>query len=143
MGETKSLETEMMELRADIELLKGQLAATKRLVIWCAVAGAVVSILSKLLISAPASPPIQPPASNTVSGGSVTIGAAKPESQRVFLTVSEVAEREQVSERTITDWISKGAIHPRPERDGRPWRIAADYRILPQSAAIAETKTTP
>lgn len=133
----------MMELRADIESLKAAINSTRRLVMICTAIGCVVSILSKLLISVPVTAPVQPPASNTVSGGSVTIGAAKPESQRVFLTVSEVAEREQVSERTITDWISKGAIHPRPERDGRPWRIAADYRILPQSAAIAETKTTP
>lgn len=139
----KEYEAEMIAIRQDLEAVKASLASTKRLVIWCAVAGAVVSILSKLLISVPVTVPIQPPASNTVSGGSVTIGAAKPESQRVFLTVAEVAGREQVSERTITDWISKGAIHPRPERDGRPWRIAADYRILPQSAAIAETKTTP
>ena len=139
----KEHEAEMIALRQDLEAVKAALASTKRLVIWCAVAGAAVSILSKLLIPVPVTAPIQPPASNTVSGGSVTIGAAKPESQRVFLTVSEVAEREQVSERTITDWIGKGVIHPRPERDGRPWRIAADYRILPQSAAIAETKTTP
>ena len=136
-------EAKMTALRQDIEALKVSLASTKRLVVWCAVAGYVINILSKLLIPVPVTAPIQPPAGNTVSGGSVTIGAAKPESQRVFLTVSEVAEREQVSERTITDWISKGVIHPRPERDGRPWGIAADYRILPQSAAIAETKATP
>ena len=108
----------------------------------CTAIGCTVSVLSKLLIPAPVATPIQPPAGNTVSGGSVTIGSAKPESQRVFLTVSEVAERERVSERTVTDWIGKGVIQPRPERDGRPWRIAVDYRILPQSAAIAETKNT-
>ena len=142
-------QTEMTALRAEFESSKAawsaELASTKRLVVWCAIGGALVSILSKVLIPAPgSSAPIHaPPAPSTIETGNVTIGEVKPESRKVYLTTGEVAEAERISDRQVVQLISTGRIHPQPERSGRAWRIAADYRILPQTAAVTATTETP
>lgn len=61
---------------------------------------------------------------------------------RDWLTVKEVAAKEGESERTITDWIAAGTIAPMPVKDGREFHIAADYRVLPLSAANSRMTTT-
>lgn len=72
---------------------------------------------------------------------SVQIGnASKEKPQREFLNSDEVGEREGVSSRTVTSWIEQGRIHPQPTRQGRAWTIAADYRLLPITAELTETK---
>lgn len=58
-------------------------------------------------------------------------------SARTYLTTAEVAKREQVSERTVTDWITAGRLVPPPTKEGKEWRISAQYRIPPQTAAIS------
>jgi hypothetical protein len=79
---------------------------------------------------------------NTPSNlNSVQIGNANEKKpQREFLNSDEVGEREGVSSRTVTSWIEQGRIYPQPTRQGRAWTIAADYRILPQTAELTETK---
>jgi hypothetical protein len=72
---------------------------------------------------------------------SVQIGnASKEKPQREFLNSDEVGEREGVSSRTVTSWIEQGRIYPQPTRQGRAWTIAADYRLLPITAELTETK---
>ena len=73
---------------------------------------------------------------------SVNVGQAGKEmakSGREYLTVAEVALRENVAERTITDWIAKGRIEPLPMKKGKEYTIAAEYRVLPQDAACCGT----
>ena len=53
---------------------------------------------------------------------------------RTYLTTADVAAKEQVSVREVVDMIAQGEITPPPEKSGREYRIAANYRILPQSA---------
>ena len=78
------------------------------------------------------------------SGGSnvtqsVNVGEATAEdnqlaTHRTYLTTADVAKREDISVREVTDMIAHGEITPPPAKDGREYRIAADYRILPQPA---------
>lgn len=73
----------------------------------------------------------------------ITSDAAKTadsKSGRTFLTTAEVAKREQVSERTVTDWIASGRIQPAPVKDGKEWQISAQYRIPPQISALSGTE---
>ncbi len=115
--------------------------ALKRNVMLVTIAGVIINIVIKLW-TAPALPvhaaPV-PQIPHTIETGNVTIGEAKPESRKVYLTTAEVAGKEKVSERQVVQLISTGRIHPQPERSGRAWRIAADYRILPQTAVVSET----
>ena len=84
---------------------------------------------------------IQMAMQNTRGSGvsqSVNVGQADKalaKTGREYLTVAEVAKREGVAERTITDWIAKGRIEPMPMKQGKEYTIAEKYRILPQDAA--------
>ena len=72
----------------------------------------------------------------SVSGNSVTIGSAGEKPQRDWLTSAEVAKREGVAARTVLFWIDRGEITPAPvKNESGDWRIAANYRRLPQIAA--------
>lgn len=72
-----------------------------------------------------------------ISSASINVGKAEnvAESGREYLTVQEVAEKEQKDERTILLWIEGGRIDPAPIKAGKSWSISADYRILPQVSA--------
>lgn len=125
----------MIALRADMQALK-------RNVMFVTIAGVIINIIIKLW-TAPVVPIHTTPAPSTIETGNVTIGEARPESRKVYLTSGEVAEAERISERQVVQLISTGRIRPQPERSGRAWRIAADYRILPQTAAVTATTETP
>lgn len=82
-----------------------------------------------------------PQAAPPTNTNSVQIGGTEqPKPQREYLDSDEVGEREGVSSRTVTSWIEQGRILPQPTRQGRAWVIAADYRILPQTAAETASK---
>jgi hypothetical protein len=124
------MENKISTMEAKIEELARDVRHSK----WIYVSGTILSLtLTALRFFIPL--PQQPaPAANT---NSVNIGDATPTTttQRDFLTVHEVAAREGLSARTITEYISAGRIDPPPTRNGtRPWAIAADYRILPLTA---------
>jgi hypothetical protein len=74
---------------------------------------------------------------SSVHGNNVQIGAGiSPENpQRDYLRTDEVAEREGVAPRTVLEWVYDGRISPPPIKTDRAWQFAADYRILPQTAA--------
>lgn len=125
---------EMTAIRNDIESLKAKMS----LLMWLSVASVIINLIIKLWAALPHNPPAVP--STTIEGGNVTVGSSeKPESRKVYLTTAEVAEAERISDRQVVQLISTGRIHPPPERSGRAWRIAADYRILPQTAAVSGT----
>lgn len=65
---------------------------------------------------------------------SVNVGAAETEmadSAKTWLTTRDVAEREGCDERTVLNYIARGQIVPMPEKDGKSWRIAENFRIIP------------
>lgn len=76
------------------------------------------------------------PTTNTAEGGSVRIGLNRPgeDSQKTYLTTREVADKEGVSQRTVTSWIQSKRIDPEPVQADRAWQISVDYRILPLTA---------
>ncbi len=57
------------------------------------------------------------------------------EAARSYLTTADVALREGIAERTVVEYINQGRISPAPEKTGKSWSIAAQYRILPPNAA--------
>jgi hypothetical protein len=69
------------------------------------------------------------------SDAAQAIGSLPTTSRRDYLLVSEVATREGKAERTIIEWIEAGRIQPAPTKNGKEWRISAEYRIPPQLAA--------
>ena len=84
-----------------------------------------------------------------INGASINVSKAIEDlaqtSGRKYLTVKEVAEREDKDERTITLWIEHGRIHPSPVKAGKAWTIAEDYRVLPQiteNSGIPEMNAT-
>lgn len=99
---------------------------------WLIIAGVIVGILN-LVISKPGTH--APSQSTSVITGDATDTTAELATRRTYLTTTDVAKREGVSIREVTDMIQSGEIAPPPVKDGREWRIAADYRILPQDAA--------
>lgn len=104
---------------------------------WVTAACSVVSLVLKFLPGHTGSSP-PAPAQQGANSNSVTIGAtgpdAEPESRRVYLTTADIAEREKMAERTVVKYINEGRIQPAPVRSSKGWQIAAEYRILPQSA---------
>jgi len=127
------MEADIIALREIVQDIPRQIKITKWLVIGCAIFNLILKFFP---IPAPIPYQHQIPPQSVGSNNAVQIGAnPKPESQRVFLTVKDVAEKEGVSERTVITAISQGRISPQPERDGRAWTIAADYRFLPITTA--------
>lgn len=73
----------------------------------------------------------------------ITSDASKLASQsaRAYLTTADVALREGIAERTVVEYINQGRISPAPEKTGKSWSIAAEYRILPPNAASSGIAT--
>ena len=116
------IEIELAHTNRTLESINGHIAK----IVWIILAAVLTAVLSLIMR------PI--PAATGGNNASVTVGAAEGalvKSQRDYLTVKEVAEREKVEERTITLWIENGRILPVPTKPGKSWAIAADYRILP------------
>ena len=134
MDRIPKMEAEIIALREIVQDIPKQIKITKWLVVGCAVFNLILKFFP---IPVPYQHPIPP--QSVGSNNAVQIGAnPKPESKRTFLTVKDVAERENVSEKTITTAISQGRIEPMPERNGRAWTISANYRFLPIMAAVSE-----
>jgi len=134
MDRIPKMEAEIIALREIVQDIPRQIRITKWIVIGCAAFNLILKLLSTPI---PYQHPIPP--QSVGSNNAVQIGAnPKPESKRTFLTVKDVAEKEGVSERTVISAISQGRISPQPERDGRAWTVAADYRFLPIMAAVSE-----
>ena len=121
--------------------------ATKQFILIChvvfSVIGMVLYVLVRLVLGPIAGLPPEsrnaaPPAPAQASGNTVTIGAldgpAAPESRKTYLSTADIAARENITERTVVKYISEGRLDPPPVKDGKAYRIAAEYRILPQSA---------
>ena len=70
---------------------------------------------------------------------SVNVGQSKPgdvqeASAKTWLTTKDVAERENITERTVINYIENGMIDPTPRKNGKAWEIAANFRIVPNDS---------
>ena len=70
---------------------------------------------------------------------SVNVGQSKPgevqeASAKTWLTTKDVAERENITERTVINYIENGMIDPTPRKNGKSWEIAEHFRIVPHDS---------
>lgn len=105
-------------------------------VTWLMITGIIVGILN-LVITRPGTH--APSQSTSVITGDATDLTSAPATHRTYLTTADVAAKEKVSVREVVDMIAQGEIEPPPEKAGREYRIAANYRILPHPAASCGT----
>lgn len=111
------------------ETTLANLDATLKRINWLMIGGIIVGLLNLVI-----RPIGTPPTSNLQS---VNLGQAREEAaltSRDYFTTADVAAREQVSERTVTEWINEGRLEPAPVKAGKAWAIAKTFRILPQGA---------
>ena len=137
LAQMAELKSEMTHLNRSVDGINANMAWIVRLLI----AGIVTALLALVL---------KPSESGDKNGNHISIGStavesleAKASDHRDWLTVQEVATREGVTDRTILNYIESRRISPTPTKDGREWRIAENFRILPNSAeevGIAETQ---
>lgn len=105
---------------------------------WLIITAIIVGILNIVINRGSIPTPNAPQQSTSVITGDAAADPAKAEligTHREYLTTSDVARIEQVSVREVQDMIVNGEIQPAPVKDGREYRIAASYRIQPQTAA--------
>lgn len=107
---------------------------------WIMISFLVMGLLNVLMPRAGTAPASHQSTSVITSDAADAIKAAQPASHRTYLTTAEVAAREAKSVREIQDMILNDEITPPPAKAGREYRIAADYRILPQTTADCGTE---
>ena len=116
----------------EIKQLKKQCRRTE---IW-AVIGLVISVIKFMQPMLHNMPGTAPSNTNSVQIGTTNgMDAAKP--QRDYLRTDEVAEREGVAVRTVTEWVKDGRFFPMPKQHGRGWEFSVNYELLPSSYAKA------
>jgi hypothetical protein len=103
-------------------------------IVWLLMAALLLAIVNLVLNKHTVPAPNQS-TSVITSDAAQAIGSLPTTSRRDYLLVSEVATREGKAERTIIEWIEAGRIQPAPTKNGKEWRISAEYRIPPQLAA--------
>lgn len=118
------------------EALVTKIDATLSKLNWLIIAGVLVGLLNLVIGRAPSSAPSQ---STSVITGDAT-DLSQLATHRTYLTTADVAAKEKVSVREVIDMIAQGEIEPVPEKTGREYRIAANYRILQQPAASCGTE---
>lgn len=114
------------------ETMLAKIDATLAKLNWLILAGVVVGILNLVINKQTGG--AAPSQSTSVITGDAADTTAKLATHRTYLTTADVAKREDISVREVTDMIAHGEITPPPTKDGREYRIAADYRIQPQPA---------
>lgn len=114
-----------------LESTVSSIDATLKKLNWLLIAGVIVGVLN-LVLRNPTSPGSN---SQSVNVGHADDASAQLASARDYLTTAEVADKEKVSERTVTQWITEGRLDPPPVKAGKSWTIAKNVRILPQDTA--------
>lgn len=114
-----------------LETTLGTVVDFGRKIIWLLVTGILVGILN--LVIRPQALPTNP------QSQSVNVGQSKTAEDLVltardYLTTADIAQRENVTERAVTEWINEGRIYPEPVKQGKAWIIAKNFRIIPNGA---------
>jgi hypothetical protein len=124
-----------------METLVTKIDATLSKLAWLVIAAVLVGILNLVIGKPGATAPHQ---STSVITGDAQSGPAlldaatatgTAQSHRDYLTTADVAAKENVSVREVVDMIAQGEITPPPQKQGREYRITADYRLQPHPAA--------
>ena len=106
-------------------------------IVWLLMAALLLAVVNLVLNKHTTAPAPSQSTSVITSDAAQAIGSLPTSSRRDYLLVSEVASREGKSDRTILEWIEAGRIQPAPTKDGKEWRISAEYRIPPQMTAFS------
>jgi hypothetical protein len=123
------------------ETMLAKIDATLSKLAWLVIAAVLVGLLNLVIGKPGATAPHQ---STSVITGDAQSGPAlldaatatgTAQSHRDYLTTADVAAKENVSVRQVVDMIAQGEITPPPQKQGREYRITADYRIQPHPAA--------
>lgn len=120
-----------------IELHIGEIRENFRRINWLLIAGVIVGILN-LVLKSPHSGSAPSQSTSVITGDASDLSQLT--THRTYLTTADVAAKEKVSVREVVDMIAQGEIEPPPEKTGREYRIAANYRILPHAAASCGTE---
>lgn len=99
-------------------------------IIWLLITGILVGVMNLV---------IKPSSGTLPQSQSVNVGQAKSDTTpmltaREYLTTADIAAREKVTERAVTEWIAQGRITPEPVKQGKAWVIAKNFRILPNDS---------
>lgn len=115
------------------ETTLANLDSTLKRINWLLIAGILTGLLNLVIRPIGSGP--------TSNQNSVNLGSTRADgtelvatTARSYLTTTDLAEKEHVSERTVTDWINQGRIEPSPTKSGKSWIIARNFRILPNPA---------
>lgn len=100
----------------------------------------LVGVLNLVMKSAPSGSAPQP---QSVNVGQTKDEAATLASSRDYLTTADIAQRENVTERAVTEWINAGRIQPEPVKQGKAWVIAKNFRIIPQDSECCGETPNP
>lgn len=128
------------------ETMLAKIDATLSKLAWLVIAAVLVGLLNLVIGKPGATAPHQ---STSVITGDAQSGPAlldaatatgTAQSHRDYLTTADVAAKENVSVREVVDMIAQGEITPPPQKQGREYRITADYRIQPHPAADCGTQ---
>ena len=123
------------------ETMLAKIDATLSKLAWLVIAAVLVGLLNLVIGKPGATAPHQ---STSVITGDAQSGPAlldaatatgTAQSHRDYLTTADVAAKENVSVREVVDMIAQGEITPPPQKQGREYRITADYRLQPHPAA--------
>ena len=110
-----------------------------RKITWLVIAGILVGLLNLVIKPTTGG---HAPQSQSVNVGQSKDGKEQMLTARDYLTTADIAQREKVTERAVTEWINEGRIYPEPVKQGKAWVIAKNFRILPSdSECCGETQT--
>lgn len=123
--------TQVHEMRRGL----GKLETLAERLQWLILAGVVVGLLNLIMPRSGASSGPSNQTTSIMTSDAAAKASADLASHRDWLTVAQVAQRESVTERAITEWINAGRLQPQPVKDGKSWRISPSYRMAPKSAA--------
>jgi hypothetical protein len=115
------------------ETTVSKIDASLNKITWMLITAVLIGLLN-LVIHRPAGGAPSQSTSVITGEAGASAQAVEQKSHRLYLTTSDVASLEKISVREVQDMILSGEITPRPVKEGREYRIAADYRILPHSA---------
>jgi len=122
------------------EMTLGTVVDASKKIIWLLIAGILVGLLN--LVIKPAGTG-HAPQSQSVNVGQTKDEAGTLASSRDYLTTADIAQRENVTERAVTEWIAQGRITPKPVKQGKAWVIAKNFRILPNDSECCGETPNP
>lgn len=116
------------------ETTVSKIDASLNKITWMLITAVLIGLLN-LVINRPAGGAPSQSTSVITGEAGASAQAVEQKSHRSYLTTTDVANLEKISVREVQDMILSGEITPRPVKEGREYRIAANYRILPQNAS--------